>query len=77
MPTMTNVYASTQGRSLASGFEADLGSVLDRARHAWMQHRAYRRTLTELRALSDRTLRDLDFDRDDLSATARRDVYGR
>ncbi len=74
---MTNAYASTQGRSLASGFEADLGSVLNRARDAWMQYRTYRRTLSELRDLSDRGLRDLDFNRDDLSAIARRDVYGR
>jgi len=74
---MTNAYASTQGRSLASDFEADLGSVLNRARDAWMQYRTYRRTLSELRDLSDRGLRDLDFSRDDLSAIARRDVYGR
>ncbi len=76
MPTMTNAYASTQGRSLASTLEADLGTAIGRARNAWMQYRSYRRTLAELRELSDRDLNDLNFTRGDLSAIAHREVYG-
>lgn len=73
---MKDAYASTQGRSLASTLEAGLGTAIDRARTAWMQHRAYRRTLAELRQLSDQELNDLNFSRGDLSAIAYRDVYG-
>lgn len=50
---------------------------MTRLRDAWTQYRSYRRTLAELSGLSDRALRDLNFDRDDLSAIARRDAYGR
>jgi uncharacterized protein YjiS (DUF1127 family) len=71
MPTMTIAYA-TQGRSRASALEASVGRV----RAAWKQFRSYRRTLAELRGLSPRMLRDLNFNRGDLSAIAHREVYG-
>jgi len=45
--------------------------------NAWTKHRTYRRTLAELRALPIDSLLDLDFHRGDLSAIARRAVYGR
>ena len=73
---MTNAYASTHGRSRASALEAGVDAVLDRIRTAWRQHRAFRRTLAELRGLSPRVLRDLNFNRGDLSAIAHREVYG-
>lgn len=50
---------------------------MNRLRDAWTQYRSYRRTLAELSDLSDRALRDLNFDRGDLSTIARRNVYGR
>lgn len=73
MPTMTIATASIQGRSFAS----DLDAVFARVRTAWMQRRAYRRTLAELRDLPAGSLRDLGFARTDLAALARRAVYGR
>ena len=72
---MTNAYA-TQGRSRASAFEAGVDAGLGRVRTAWKQYRSYRRTLSELRGLSARMLRDLNFDRGDLGAIAHREVYG-
>jgi uncharacterized protein YjiS (DUF1127 family) len=77
MPTMTNALASDYGRSRASALEAGVDAALDRVRAAWKQYRAYRRTLAELRDLSPRMLRDLDFDRGDLASIAHREVYGR
>lgn len=43
---------------------------------AWTKYRAYRRTLSELRALPARGLRDIDISRDALKSIARRAVYG-
>lgn len=74
---MTNAYASTQGRSLASTLDVDVAGLLDRLGAAWTQYRLYRATLAELRDLPTRALRDLGFDRDDLATIARRAVYGR
>jgi hypothetical protein len=48
MPTMTNAYASTQGRSLASTLDVNVAGLLDRLGTAWTQHRAYRATLADL-----------------------------
>lgn len=44
---------------------------------AWTKYRNYRRTLSELRALSIDSLLDLDLYRGDLKTVARRSVYGR
>ena len=74
---MTNAYASTLGQSRASALEAGVDAVTSRIRTAWKQFRTYRRTLSELRDLSPRMLRDLEFDRANLSEIARREVYGR
>ena len=74
---MTNAYASIHGRSRASALEAGVDTVTSRIRTAWKQYRSYRRTLAELRDLSPRLLRDLEFDRANLSAIAHREVYGR
>lgn len=73
---MTNAYASTHGRSFASTADAGFAAAFDRARTAWQKHRTYRRTLAELRDLSDRVLSDLNFKRSDLNAIAHRTVYG-
>jgi uncharacterized protein YjiS (DUF1127 family) len=75
MPTMTNANA-TPGRSRASALQGSVDAGLGRVGAAWKQYRSYRRTLAELRGLSSRVLRDLDFHRGDLSAIARREVYG-
>ena len=73
---MTNAYASVQGRSHASAFETGIDAGLARVRTAWKQIRSYHHTLTELRALSPRMLRDLNLDGADLRAVAHREVYG-
>lgn len=44
--------------------------------NAWTKFRTYRHTLSELRALPEGRLRDLNLDRAELAATARRAVYG-
>ena len=43
---------------------------------AWTKYRTYRRTLSELRALSTDSLLDLDMYRGDLKSIARNAVYG-
>lgn len=45
-----------------------------RLRAAWQQHRLYRRTLAEMRALSDRELADLGLNRTELRRVAREAV---
>ena len=55
----------------------DQPSLFARMRQAVANHRAYRRTLAELRDLPTRALRDLDFKRGDLATIAHRDVNGR
>jgi hypothetical protein len=77
MPTMTNAYASTQGRSLASTLDVNVAGLLDRLGTAWTQHRAYRATLGELQALTTRDLHDLEIHRDALATIAHDAVYGR
>lgn len=43
---------------------------------AWTKYRSYRRTLSELRALSTDSLLDLDIYRGDVKTIAHRAVYG-
>jgi uncharacterized protein YjiS (DUF1127 family) len=76
MPTMTDAYASTHGRSLASMLDVSVTGTVDRLRTAWTKYTTYRETLAELRDLPTRALRDLDFDRGDLATIAHREVYG-
>ena len=73
---MTNAFASTHGRSLASMLDVSVTGTVDRLRAAWMKYATYRKTLAELRDLPTRALRDLDFNRGDLATIAHRDVYG-
>ena len=42
----------------------------------WADYRNFRRTLADLRALTDRHLADIGMERVDLKAIARRAVYG-
>lgn len=44
--------------------------------HSWADYRNFRRTLAELRALTDRRLADIGMERVDLKAIAHRAVYG-
>jgi uncharacterized protein YjiS (DUF1127 family) len=45
--------------------------------NAWTKYRSYRRTLSELRALPQGSLLDLNIDRGDMARLARHAVYGR
>jgi uncharacterized protein YjiS (DUF1127 family) len=63
------MYLLALARTLATGLRA-LGALVIRAHAAWEQHsraRAYYRTLQQL---DDHTLRDLGFDRSELSSIA-------
>ena len=73
---MTNAYASTNGRSLASMLDVSVAETVDRLHTAWTKYATYRKTLAELRNLPTRALRDLDFNRGDLATIVRREVYG-
>ncbi len=52
------------------------GALLDRWREARALRAAYRRTLNEMRALSDRDLADIGICRADIEDIAWRHVYG-
>ncbi len=73
---MAATYVSTEPRSTVSMFDAYATDFLGGLRARWMQYRAYRRTLAELRGLPKRTLDDLNFDRGDLAGAVHREVYG-
>jgi hypothetical protein len=45
MPTMTNAYASTHGRSLASMLDVSVTGTVDRLRASWTKYATYRKTL--------------------------------
>lgn len=53
---------------------ADRRSGLARS---WADYKTYRRTLAELRALTDRSLADLGMDRTALNTIAHQAVYGK
>ena len=69
--------ASTAAGVLAAGAEQRIETASARLRQAWERFRAYRATLAELRALTDRQLGDVGLTRATLEETARRAVYGR
>ena len=73
---MTNAYSSMHGRSFASMLDVGVTGTGDRLRAAWTKFWTYRKTLSELRDLPTRALRDLDFNRGDLATIADRGVYG-
>ena len=62
---------------LAAGAEQGNDTVAARLSQAWERFRAYRATLADLRALTDRQLGDVGLTRATLKETARRAVYGR
>jgi uncharacterized protein YjiS (DUF1127 family) len=59
-----------------AGVERSAGSLLENARQAFADWRAYRVTLGELNALTERQLSDVGMSRATLPGTARRAIYG-
>jgi uncharacterized protein YjiS (DUF1127 family) len=75
---MTTAIAARSGAGfLLAGAERKTGTFAERLRRAWHDHRAYRATLGELQALSDRELDDAGLGRGDLARIAREAVYGK
>lgn len=75
---MTTAHAAYTARQvLAAGTEQDKNTVSARLSQAWEKFQAYRTTLADLRALTDRQLGDVGLTRDTLKATAHRAVYGK
>ena len=71
----TATAARADAGIFTAGPERPLG-ISTRLQHAWHRRRAYRRTLAELRGLTDRQLDDLGVSRPDLERFARQAVYG-
>jgi uncharacterized protein YjiS (DUF1127 family) len=75
---MTTVSAATTARQvLAAGAEHGTNTVSARLSQAWEKFRAYRATLADLRALTDRQLGDVGLTRGTLREAAHRAAYGR
>jgi uncharacterized protein YjiS (DUF1127 family) len=76
---MTTANAATNARQvLAAGAEhGNNNTVSARLSQAWEKFRAYRATLADLRALTDRQLGDVGLTRATLREAAHRAVYGR
>ena len=72
----TATTAQSDAGSLVAGVERSAGSLLESVRHGFATWRAYRATLGELSALTDRQLSDVGMTRATLPGTARRAVYG-
>lgn len=70
--------ASSTAKSGSAYAAAGLSSegFLNRVNRAWENFRAYRATLTELKALTDRQLADLGLGRSSIRTVAHRAVYG-
>ncbi|MFW8596236.1 DUF1127 domain-containing protein [Cribrihabitans neustonicus] len=66
---------STVSAPAASGFS--LRAALSTLADAWRQRREYKRTVNELRALSNRELADIGLHRSGIRGVAREQVYGR
>ncbi len=73
--TTANAAKSDAG-SLVAGVERSAGSLLESVRRGFAGWRAYRTTLAELNALTDRQLRDVGMTRGTLPGTARSAVFG-
>lgn len=69
------VLAQTRLRAVASVADLVVGFFRDLA-DAAAKRAAYRKTLSELRALGDRELDDLGLSRWDIDRVARQSVYG-
>lgn len=75
---MTTAIATASGAGvLATGSERALGTRHDGLRAAWNQYRAYRASIAELSALSDRHLADVGIARSAIRQHARGTVYGK
>jgi uncharacterized protein YjiS (DUF1127 family) len=62
---------------LVPGSERNLGAHGESLRVAWTKYRAYRRTLAELRDLTDKQLLDVGTDRASMKQFARKAIYGK
>ncbi len=66
--------SATAGSALA-GAEQTTGTVAERLRAGWRRYRAYRATIAELDALTDRQLADTGLSRASLREAAHGAVY--
>lgn len=74
---MTTAVAARAGSGvLPIGPERVLGTVAERLRKAWADHRALRASVAQLKALSDRQLADVGIARAAIRAHARTAIYG-
>ena len=73
---MTTANTATAPRILAAGTEQTTNTLAAKLGRAWGRNQAYRATLADLRALTDRQLGDVGLTRGMLKETARRAVYG-
>ncbi|MFW8635074.1 DUF1127 domain-containing protein [Cribrihabitans pelagius] len=68
---------STLSAPAASGFSLRLRTAVSGLAQTWRQRMEYKRTVNELRALSDRELSDIGLHRSAIRGIARTQVYGR
>lgn len=73
---MTTAIASANAGVLIAGTERALGSGTDGLRKAWNDRRAYRATVAELDALTDRQLADVGIARGAIRTHVRMAIYG-
>jgi uncharacterized protein YjiS (DUF1127 family) len=74
---MTIASATQLGAGvLVPGSERNLGANGESLRAAWTKYRAYRRTLAQLRDLTERQLQDVGTDRASMKSFARKAIYG-
>ena len=74
---MTAIAATRAPRVLALGSERSLGTLKDRMRAVWDKHRAFRTSIAELSALTDRQLADVGISRPAIRRHAREAIYGK
>lgn len=75
---MTTAIATQSGAGvLATGSERNLGIRRDGLRQAWERYRAYRTSVAELAALTDRQLADAGIARATIREQVRAAVYGK
>lgn len=72
----TATTAQSHAGSLLAGAEQTAGTFAERIRASWKTFRAYRATLSELGALTDRQLADTGLSREALRQTARNAAHG-
>ena len=75
---MTTAIATASGAGvLATGAERTLGNGLVGLRAAWDKYRAFRASVAELDALTDRQLADVGIAREAIGPHVRTAVYGK